>query len=48
MTRVHQIFPGMVQQTQGICHDCRGEGEKIRGVCNILEGQSIDIINSTD
>ncbi|XP_028394971.1 dnaJ homolog subfamily A member 1-like [Dendronephthya gigantea] len=30
VTRIHQIFPGMVQQTQSVCPDCRGEGEKIR------------------
>jgi hypothetical protein len=34
VTRILQIFPGMVQQTQSICHDCRGEGEKIRGGFN--------------
>jgi hypothetical protein len=26
----------MVQQTQSICHDCRGEGEKIRGGFNVI------------
>ncbi len=27
--RLIQLAPGMVQQTQGVCSDCRGEGEVI-------------------
>lgn len=30
VTRIHQLFPGMVQQMQTICSSCRGEGEIIK------------------
>jgi len=27
--RIHQLAPGMIQQTQSVCGECRGEGEVI-------------------
>jgi len=27
--RIQQLGPGMVQQIQSMCHECRGQGERI-------------------
>ena len=35
VTKLHQIFPGMVQQSHSICFECRGAGEKIKGMFSI-------------
>lgn len=41
--RIHQLGPGMVQQIQTVCAECRGEGEcidpKLR--CKVCNGQKI-------
>lgn len=41
--RVHQIGPGMIQQTQSVCSDCHGEGEIIpaKDRCKKCEGKKV-------
>jgi len=41
--RIQQIGPGMVQQIQSVCGDCRGEGEVIdpRHRCKTCQGKKI-------
>ncbi len=41
--RVHQIGPGMIQQTQSVCSDCHGEGEVIpsKDRCKKCEGKKV-------
>jgi len=39
--RMHQIGPGMIQQTQSVCPECRGEGEIIpaKDRCKTCQGK---------
>jgi DnaJ family protein A protein 1 len=41
--RIHQLAPGMIQQTQSVCHDCRGEGEYIpaKDRCKHCQGKKV-------
>lgn len=41
--RIHQIGPGMVQQIQSVCHECRGEGESIdpKHMCKNCNGKKV-------
>ncbi|KAA8493592.1 Chaperone protein dnaJ 2 [Porphyridium purpureum] len=43
MIQLHQIAPGMVQQVQAICPDCRGQGESIaeRYKCDACKAQKV-------
>lgn len=42
--RVQQIGPGMIQQTQSICHDCQGQGEKFNAKdrCKNCNGHKLE------
>lgn len=41
--RIHQLAPGMVQQIQTVCPDCRGEGESIdpKHMCKHCNGKKV-------
>ena len=41
--RIHQLAPGMVQQIQTVCHECRGEGESIdpKHMCKACSGKKV-------
>ena len=41
--RIHQLAPGMVQQIQSVCHECRGEGESIdpKHMCKSCNGKKV-------
>ena len=41
--QIHQIAPGMVQQIQSVCSECRGDGERINPKlrCKTCEGKKV-------
>lgn len=41
--RIHQLGPGMVQQTQSVCHECSGQGERInpKDRCKNCQGRKV-------
>lgn len=41
--RIQQLGPGMVQQIQSICHECRGDGESIsaKDRCKTCAGKKV-------
>ena len=41
--RIHQLGPGMVQQIQTVCSECRGEGETIdpKHMCKNCNGKKV-------
>lgn len=41
--RLHQIGPGMMQQIQSVCAECRGKGERIdpKYMCKECKGQKV-------
>uniref|UniRef100_A0A915J6Z5 Uncharacterized protein n=1 Tax=Romanomermis culicivorax TaxID=13658 RepID=A0A915J6Z5_ROMCU len=41
--RIQQIGPGMIQQSQSVCHDCQGKGETIpaKDRCKACQGKKI-------
>ena len=38
ITRIHQIMPGMVQQTTNPCGECKGTGKKFSGCSKCVDG----------